>query len=131
MQQNCGSQDSINADVIPSSAVKMGLGDALTCSGLSAVLLFPGTGMNWTLYKDPGSVVFRLTPKVTMRRNHFPFRTACTRYRKRVGLVAAVENATSYPYPIPKFQATEVPTFVALPEGFTATEQINTLGDNR
>lgn len=32
----------------------------------------------------------------------------------------------------PNFQATEMPTFVALPEGFTATQsKINTIGDNR
>ncbi len=130
------SQDIINTDVIPSSAVKMGLGDGTDLFGFVSRIAVPRDRNELDAYiKDPGSVVFRLTPKVTMRPEPFPVPALRVRGtgKTELDLLPAVEElrqAILAQYQ--NFQATEVPTFVALPEGFTATQsKINTLGDNR
>jgi hypothetical protein len=47
-------------------------------------------------------------------------------------LIQKIRNDSDDPYQYDNFKATELPTYVALPEGFTATQSnINTIGDNR
>jgi hypothetical protein len=126
------SQDIINTDVIPSSAVKMGLGDDTDLFGFVSRIAVPRDRDELGAYiKDPRSVILRLTPKVTITPDPFPVPILRVRGtgKTELDLLPAVEElrqAILAKYP--DFQATEVPTFVALPEGFTATQSKINIG---
>jgi len=130
------SADIINTDVIPSSAVNMGLegrGDLFAFVSRVAV---PKNKNELDAYiENPGSVVLRLTPKAPVTADPFPVPTLRVRGtgKTELDLLLAIKDLRHAI--LSKFgnlAATELPTYVALPEGFTATQSnINTIGDNR
>jgi hypothetical protein len=79
--------------------------------------------------------VLRLTPKAPVTPDPFPVPTLRVRGtgKTELDLLLAVEelrHAILSKYE--NLKATELPTYVALPEGFTATQsKVNTIGDNR
>ena len=130
------SPDIINTDVIPSSTVNMGLEGNVDLFGFVSRIVAPKNKNELNAYiKDPGSVVLRLTPKETVTPDPFPIPTLRIRGtgKTELDLLPAVEElrrAILAKYE--NLQATELTTYVALPEGFAATQsKINTMGDNR
>lgn len=130
------SQEIINTDIIPSSAVNMGLEEDTDLFGFVGRIGVPGDRNDLDAYiKNPGSVIFRLTPRKTMASKPFPVPELRVRGtgKTELDLLPAVEELRQAI--LAKYEnlhATEIPTFVALPEGFMATQsKINTIGDNR
>jgi len=130
------SPDIINTDIIPSSAVNMGLEEGTDLFGFVSRVAVPRDKDELDAYiKDPGSTVLRLTPKEAVIPDPFPVPTLRLRGtgKTELDLLPAVEelrNAILDRYS--NFNVTEIPTYIALPEGFAATQSmINTLGDNR
>ncbi|MCX6005415.1 MAG: hypothetical protein NT082_07080 [Chloroflexi bacterium] len=130
------SLDIMNTDVIPSSTVNMGLEGSVDLFGFVSRVAVPSDKNELDAYiKDPGSVVLRLTPKAPVTLDPFPVPTLRVRGtgKTELDLLPAVEelrHAILSKYE--NLQATELPTYVALPEGFTATQsKINTMADNR
>ena len=130
------SPDIINTDVIPSSTVNMGLEGTVDLFAFVSRVADPGDKNELDAYiKAPGSIVLRLTPKVTMTPDPLPVPTLRVRGtgNTELDLLPAVEElrrAVLSKYA--NLNATELPTYIALPEGFTATQsKINTIGDNR
>ncbi len=130
------SQDIMNTDVIPSSTVNMGLEGNVDLFGFVSRVAVAKDKKELDAYiKDPGSVVLRLTPKSPVTLNPFPVPTLRVRGtgKTELDLLTAVEELR---YAIlanyKNLRATELPTYVALPEGFNATQsKVNTIGDNR
>ena len=130
------SQDIINTDVIPSSTVSMGLSGNVDLFGFVSRVAAPQVRNELDAYiKDSGSIVLRLTPIVTATPDPFPVPTLRVRGtgETELDLLPAVEDLRSAI--LSKYgnlTATELPNYVALPEGFTAIQsKINTIGDNR
>ena len=130
------SPDIINTDVIPSSAVNMGLQENVDLFGFVSRVAVPRHEEELDAYiKDPGSVVLRLTPKEPVTPDPFPVPTLRVRGtgKTELDLLPAVEelrHAILAKYE--NLEATEVPNYFAELEGFTATQsKINALGDNR
>lgn len=129
------SRDIVNTETIPSSAVNMGLEDGTDLFGFVSRIAVPDNRGELDAYiKDPGSVILRLTPKESKQE---PFSAQALRVRgtgeTELDLLPAVEELRQAILARHgNLQATEVPAYVALPEGFSATSSgVNTLGDNR
>jgi hypothetical protein len=130
------SQDIMNTDIIPSSTVNMGLEGAVDLFGFVSRVAVPGDKNELDAYiNDPGSRVFRLTPKEPVTPDPFPVPTLRVRGtgKTELDLLLAVEELRhSILSKYEDLNVTELPTYIALPEGFTATQSdVNTLGDNR
>jgi len=130
------SQDIINTDIIPSSVVKMGLEEGTDLFGFVSRVAVPKNRNELDAYiDDPGSIVLRLTPQVAMTPDPFPVselrvRGTGTTELDLLPVVEDLRRAILARYE--NLQATEVPNYIALPEGFVATQsKINTLGNNR
>ncbi len=135
--QNAGySPNMINTDIIPSAAVNMGLEEEADLFGFVSRIAIPRDKDELNAYiEDPGSIIFRLTPEKPVTPDLFPVPTLRVRGtgKTELDLLPAVEElrqAILARYD--NLAATELPAYVALPEGFTATQsKINTIGDNR
>ncbi len=130
------SPDIINTDVIPSSTVNMGLEGNVDLFGFVSRVAVPRDKNELDTYiKDPGSIILRLTPKTPVTPDPFPVPTLRVRGtgKTELDLLPAVEElrrAILSKYG--NLNATDLPTYIALPEGFTATQsKISTIGDNR
>ena len=129
-------KDIINTDVIPSSTVKMGLEGNVDLFGFFGRVAVPKDRKELDAYiSDPGSVVLRLTPNNPATPD--PFLVPKLRMRgtgkTELDLLAAVEELrTAILAKYKDLKAAELPTYVAFPEGFNATQsEINTMADNR
>lgn len=129
-------QGIMNTDVIPSSVVRMGLEDRTDLLGFVSRVAIPASRDALSAYIDnPGAVVFRVTPREPMTPD--PFGVPRLRVRgtgeTELHLLPALEElrqAILAEYQ--GYRAAEAPAFVALPEGYNATQSlINALGDNR
>jgi hypothetical protein len=128
--------DVINTDVIPSATVNMGLEGNVDLFGFVSRIAVPRDKTELDAYiENPGSVVLRLTPKKVVTTDPFP--TPALRVRgtgkTELDLLPAVEELRQAILARYKnLKATEIPVYVALPEGFNAIQSgINTIGDNR
>jgi hypothetical protein len=128
--------DMINTDVIPSATVNMGLEGNVDMFGFVSRIAVPGDKTKLNEYiANPGSVVLRLTPEKVVAPDPFP--TPALRVRgtgeTELDLLPAVEELRQAILARYKnLKATEIPAYVALPEGFNAIQSgINTIGDNR
>lgn len=126
----------INTDVIPSPTVKMGLEDGSDLFGFVSRIAVPKDKNELDAYiKDPDSTVLRLTPKTPAVPDLFPVPTLRVRGtgKTELDLMPAVEElrqAILSRYGTLK--AGEVPTYIALPEGFSAIQsKVNTMADDR
>jgi len=129
--------DSVNLDVIAPALVHMGLepGDDLF-QFLSRIAVPADRATLQDYIASPGSVILRLTPKEKpVRLDPFPAPTLRVRGTgtTEMGFLPAVDalrEAILARYA--DLEAIEVPTSIALPEGYAATQSwINTLGDTR
>jgi len=126
----------MNTDVVPSPAVKMGLEEGSDLFGFVSRIAVPKDKNELDAYiKDPGSTVLRLTPKTPATPDLFPVPTLRVRGTgvTELDLMPAVEDlrqAILSKYS--NLKATEMPTYIALPEGFSAMQsKVNTMGDDR
>ncbi|HHX88115.1 MAG TPA: hypothetical protein GX693_08085 [Firmicutes bacterium] len=128
--------DMINTDVIPSATVNMGLEDNVDLFGFVSRIAVPGEKTELDEYiANPGSVVLRLTPEKVETPDPFPAPALRVRGtgETELDLLPAVEELRRAILARYKnLEATEIPAYVALPEGFNAIQSgINTIGDNR
>ncbi|OGO58434.1 MAG: hypothetical protein A2025_03095, partial [Chloroflexi bacterium RBG_19FT_COMBO_47_15] len=126
----------INTDVIPSSVVNMGLeNDDDLFQFLSRVALPKDKDSLDAYINNPGSTVLRLTPKTPPKLDPFP--TPELRVRgtgnTEMDLLPAVDDLRAailakYSH----LEATDIPTYMFVPEGYTAIQSnLNLLGDCR
>ena len=126
----------INTDIVPSSAVNMGLEGTPDLFGFVSRVAVPKDKNELEAYiNNPGSTVLRLTPKVTGTPDPYPLprlRIRGTGTTELYLLPALEDLRRSIMSKYENLHADEVLTYVALPEGFNATQsEVNTIGDNR
>ena len=117
------SPDIMNTDVIPSSTVNMGLEGNVDLLGFVSRVAVPRDRNELDAYvKGPGSIVLRLTPKVTVTPDPFPvpaLRVRGTGKTELDFLPAVEELRRAILSRYGNLNAAEMPTYVAFPAGST------------
>jgi len=129
--------DTVNLDIIAPALVHMGLEPGDDYFQFMSRIAVPTDRAALESYiSNPGSVILRLTPKEEpVRLDPFPaptlrVRGTGTTEMSLLPAVDALREAILARYA--DLEAIEVPTSIALPEGYAATQsRINTMGDTR
>ncbi len=129
--------DNVNLDIIAPALVHMGLEPGDDYFQFMSRIAVPTDRVALEAYiSSPGSIILRLTPKEKPTRlDPFPVPTLRVRGTgtTEMALLPAVDALrTAILARYSNLEAIEVPTSIALPEGYAATQsRINTMGDTR